>query len=53
MDDQGAGRTADYVMRDAAQQGRWEWATATRAHDQEIRFARSLHQHTRRIAIAH
>lgn len=51
MDDYRAGGTADYVMRDAAQQRRWQWAMAARAHDQEIRFPRSLHEHARRAAI--
>jgi hypothetical protein len=51
MDDQGAGCTAYYVMRDAAQQRCWQWATATRAHNQETRFSRSLDKHARRTAI--
>jgi hypothetical protein len=40
-------------MRDAAQQSRWEWAMAARAHDQEIRFPGSLDKHARRAAITH
>ena len=53
MDDHRAGCMADYVMGDTAQERRWQWAIAARAHDQEIRFPRSLHKHARRAAITH
>lgn len=53
MDDQGAGCTADYVMGDAAQQRRWQWAMATGAQNQEIRFSRSLDKNARRTAITY
>jgi len=53
MDDHRAGCSADNVMRDAAQQRRWQWAMATRAYDQKIRFPRSLDKHARRVPITH
>ena len=52
MDHDRAGCVVDDVTRDAAQEGRPQWAITARAHDHEVRILRGIDDHAGRIAVA-